>query len=73
MKLGYIAALVISVGVFNSCSGAFMHKKAPEQQALFLLQPQSHTKGWQLTYDSGTSKEDYCERFKASKRAGIIV
>lgn len=35
MKFGYIAALVISVGVFNSCSGAFMHKKAPEQPVVY--------------------------------------
>lgn len=31
MKFGYIAALVISVGVFNSCSGVFVHKTTPEQ------------------------------------------
>ena len=35
MKLGYIAALVVSVGVFNSCSGAFMHRKAPEQPVVY--------------------------------------
>lgn len=35
MNFGYIAALVISVGVFNSCSGAFMNKKAPEQPVVY--------------------------------------
>lgn len=43
MKLGYIAALVISVGVFNSCSGAFMHKKAPEQPVVYYSVPHINT------------------------------
>lgn len=43
MKVGYIAALVISVGVFNYCTENFMHQNQPLETSLNYVYPLKDT------------------------------